>query len=210
MTDVGDDPDGQRPGLLGRQLRRWSRRFTPGAGWSRLASGDAARNVDTHQINCTFYDALGRRDNEYLAARAIQCFMPASRRSTTSGYSPARMTSSASAHRRGRDINRHLHRRLELAAGAAATGRHGTLRATAAPEHEPGFRGRGLDRWHRRRTPGAGLGRRGGICAARGRSGANAGRGNGRTGGVPTGVRRLEWHDIRRGATAGTSPSSRR
>ena len=28
------------------------------------------------QINCTFYDALGRRDNEYLIARAIQCFVP--------------------------------------------------------------------------------------------------------------------------------------
>jgi sucrose phosphorylase len=45
-------------------------------GESRLASGGAARNVDTSQINCTFYDALGRRDDEYLAARAIQCFLP--------------------------------------------------------------------------------------------------------------------------------------
>src|SRR5204862_115298 len=42
----------------------------------RLASGDAARNVDACQINCTFYDALGRRDAEYLVARAIQCFVP--------------------------------------------------------------------------------------------------------------------------------------
>ena len=25
---------------------------------------------------CTFYDALGRRDGEYLIARAIQCFVP--------------------------------------------------------------------------------------------------------------------------------------
>ena len=45
-------------------------------GQSRLASGTAAGNVDTSQINCTFYDALGRRDSEYLIARAIQCFMP--------------------------------------------------------------------------------------------------------------------------------------
>ena len=43
---------------------------------SRLASGSAAGNVDTSQINCTFYDALGRRDGEYLIARAIQCFIP--------------------------------------------------------------------------------------------------------------------------------------
>ena len=45
-------------------------------GESRLASGAAARNVDASQINCTLYDALGRRDNEYLIARAIQCFVP--------------------------------------------------------------------------------------------------------------------------------------
>ena len=45
-------------------------------GESRLASGTAAGNVDTSQINCAFYDALGRRDSEYLIARAIQCFMP--------------------------------------------------------------------------------------------------------------------------------------
>ena len=32
--------------------------------------------MDVHQINCTFYDALGRRDDEYLVARAIQCFVP--------------------------------------------------------------------------------------------------------------------------------------
>ena len=45
-------------------------------GQSRQASGDAARNLDAYQINCTFYDALGRRDDEYLVARAIQCFVP--------------------------------------------------------------------------------------------------------------------------------------
>jgi sucrose phosphorylase len=45
-------------------------------GESRQASGAAAQNVDASQINCTFYDALGRRDAEYLIARAIQCFVP--------------------------------------------------------------------------------------------------------------------------------------
>jgi sucrose phosphorylase len=45
-------------------------------GQSRQASGTAAGNVDTSQINCTFYDALGRRDPEYLIARALQCFVP--------------------------------------------------------------------------------------------------------------------------------------
>jgi sucrose phosphorylase len=45
-------------------------------GASRQASGAAAGNVDASQINCTFYDALGRCDPEYLIARAIQCFVP--------------------------------------------------------------------------------------------------------------------------------------
>jgi sucrose phosphorylase len=45
-------------------------------GESRLASGSAASNVDSAQINCTFYDALGRDDAAYLIARAIQCFVP--------------------------------------------------------------------------------------------------------------------------------------
>jgi sucrose phosphorylase len=45
-------------------------------GESHEASGATASNVDASQINCTFYDALGRRDNEYLIARAIQCFVP--------------------------------------------------------------------------------------------------------------------------------------
>lgn len=45
-------------------------------GASRQATGAAASNLDLYQINCTFYDALGRRDNEYLIARALQFFAP--------------------------------------------------------------------------------------------------------------------------------------
>jgi sucrose phosphorylase len=43
---------------------------------SRLATGAAASNLDLYQVNCTFYDALGRNDREYLLARAIQFFAP--------------------------------------------------------------------------------------------------------------------------------------
>ena len=45
-------------------------------GASRLATGTAANNLDLYQVNCTFYDALGRRDEEYLISRAIQFFAP--------------------------------------------------------------------------------------------------------------------------------------
>jgi sucrose phosphorylase len=45
-------------------------------GQSRLATGVAASNLDLYQVNCTFYDALGRNDGNYLLARAIQFFAP--------------------------------------------------------------------------------------------------------------------------------------
>jgi len=43
---------------------------------SRQATGAAASNLDLYQVNCTFYDALGRGDDEYLIARALQFFAP--------------------------------------------------------------------------------------------------------------------------------------
>jgi sucrose phosphorylase len=46
------------------------------AGQSRQATGAAASNLDLYQVNCTFYDALGRDDRAYLVARAIQFFLP--------------------------------------------------------------------------------------------------------------------------------------
>jgi len=79
VLDVASDDRGiGRDGLLSPQdiqalveeIHRRSR------GESRLASGDAASNLDISQINCTFYDALGQRDAEYHVARAIQCFVP--------------------------------------------------------------------------------------------------------------------------------------
>jgi len=45
-------------------------------GSSRTATGAAASNLDLYQVNCTFYDALGRDDDRYLAARMIQCMLP--------------------------------------------------------------------------------------------------------------------------------------
>ncbi len=39
-------------------------------GQSRQATGAAASNLDLYQVNCTFYDALGRNDHDYLLARA--------------------------------------------------------------------------------------------------------------------------------------------
>jgi sucrose phosphorylase len=49
-----------------------------GANLSRILSIQHKRRADfdAHQINCTYYSALGGDDQAYLAARAIQFFTP--------------------------------------------------------------------------------------------------------------------------------------
>ncbi|MGE5137960.1 MAG: sucrose phosphorylase [Rudaea sp.] len=48
-----------------------------GANLSRiLSSAGQPEQFDAHQINCTYYSALGAHDDAYLAARAIQFFSP--------------------------------------------------------------------------------------------------------------------------------------
>ena len=86
-------------------------------GTSRLASGSGAANVDASQINCTFYDALGRRDAEYLIARAIQCFVPGIPQIYYVGLLAGR--NDLDLLRRtgvGRDVNRHYYTPEELRA----------------------------------------------------------------------------------------------
>lgn len=117
VADVAAKRDGGAPGLLPRQaidtlietIHLRSRDE------SRLASGGAARNLDTSQINCTFYDALGRRDAEYLVARAIQCFLPGIPQIYYVGLLAG--TNDLDLLRRtgeGRDINRHYYTAAEL------------------------------------------------------------------------------------------------
>jgi sucrose phosphorylase len=84
-------------------------------GESRLASGAAASNVDSSQINCTFYDALGRRDAEYLVARAIQCFVPGIPQiyyvGLLAGHNDVGLLRRTGV---GRDVNRHYYTDDEL------------------------------------------------------------------------------------------------
>ena len=116
VQDVdGDDRRG--PGLLSREdieavvstIHERSR------GESRLASGASASNVDVHQINCTFYDALGRRDDEYFVARAIQCFLPGIPQVYYVGLlAGGNDVDLLRRTRVGRDINRHYYTDDEL------------------------------------------------------------------------------------------------
>jgi sucrose phosphorylase len=84
-------------------------------GESRIASGNAASNVDDSQINCTFYDALGRRDAECLVARAIQCFVPGIPQvyyvGLLAGCNDVELLRRTGV---GRDINRHYYMADEL------------------------------------------------------------------------------------------------
>jgi sucrose phosphorylase len=45
-----------------------------GGNVSRILSSTHAGALDVHQLNCTYYSALGDDDDRYLAARAIQLF----------------------------------------------------------------------------------------------------------------------------------------
>ena len=80
IIDVGADPAdrAQHPGLLSPQAldQLVERIHTNSQGQSRQATGAAASNLDLYQVNCTFYDALGRNNRAYLLARAIQLFLP--------------------------------------------------------------------------------------------------------------------------------------
>ena len=45
-------------------------------GESLKATGENANNWDLYQVNCTYFDALGKDENLYLMSRAIQFFCP--------------------------------------------------------------------------------------------------------------------------------------
>jgi sucrose phosphorylase len=77
VIDVGADANAN-PGLLSPEeidnlvetIHQRSR------GQSKQATGAAANNLDLYQVNCTFLDALGGRETDYLIARALQFFAP--------------------------------------------------------------------------------------------------------------------------------------
>ena len=87
---------------------------------SREATGAAASNLDLYQVNCTYYDALGRDDRAYLLARAIQFFAPG----VPQVYYVGLLAGSndmdlLTRSRVGRDINRHRYTPAEIRAALA-------------------------------------------------------------------------------------------
>ncbi|HUH98462.1 MAG TPA: sucrose phosphorylase [Anaerolineales bacterium] len=84
-------------------------------GQSRMATGAAASNLDLYQVNCTFYDALGRNDRNYLLARAIQFFAPGVPQvyyvGLLAGENDMNLLAKSGV---GRDINRHFYTPEEI------------------------------------------------------------------------------------------------
>ena len=118
VIDVAAEHGGTgRPGLLAEAelARLVDDIHARSGGESARATGAAASNLDLYQVNCTFYDALGRDDRKYLLARAIQFFLPGVPQVYYVGLLAGR-NDMALLERTGvgRDINRHYYSRTEI------------------------------------------------------------------------------------------------
>jgi sucrose phosphorylase len=118
VIDVGADSSGN-PGILSpaeidhlvEAIHLRSR------GQSKQATGGAARNLDLYQVNCTFLDALGGGETEYLIARALQFFAPGIPQVYYVGLLGGRNDMDLLARSGvGRDINRHYYTMEEVVA----------------------------------------------------------------------------------------------
>jgi sucrose phosphorylase len=122
VIDVGPDAERTRPGLLSpEELDRLVEAIHAGSGGaSRQATGAAASNMDIYQVNCTFYDALGRDDDRYLLARALQFWTPGIPQVYYVGLLAGSNDMDLLARTRvGRDVNRHYYTRAEIDADLA-------------------------------------------------------------------------------------------
>jgi sucrose phosphorylase len=82
---------------------------------SRKATGAAASNLDLYQVNCTYFEALGKDKNAYLMARAIQFFVPGVPQvyyvGLLAGENDIQLLAKTKV---GRDINRHYYSKDEI------------------------------------------------------------------------------------------------
>ena len=118
VIDIAAEHGGQgRPGLVADvEIDRLVEEIhARSGGESARATGAAASNLDLYQVNCTFYDALGRDDRKYLLARAIQFFLPGVPQvyyvGLLAGTNDMALLARTGV---GRDINRHYYTRAEI------------------------------------------------------------------------------------------------
>ncbi len=146
IIDVADEPEcGGAPGLLPADelvsLVERIHRNTHGE--SATATGAAASNLDLSQVNCTFYDALGRSDAHYLIARAIQFFLPGIPQiyyvGLLAGENDMQLLRRTKV---GRDINRHYYTPAEIEAALARPVVAQLLELIRMRKTHPAFMGR--------------------------------------------------------------------
>jgi sucrose phosphorylase len=116
VIDAGADSEG-RPGLLAPEAIELlvETIHDRSNGQSRLATGAAASNLDLYQVNCTYYNALGARDLDYLIARAIQFFAPGVPQVYYTGLLAGENDMELLGRSKvGRDINRHYYQPAEI------------------------------------------------------------------------------------------------
>ncbi len=146
IIDIGADANDRvgRPGLVPpAELDRMVEMIHENSGGqSREATGAAASNLDLYQVNCTFYDALGRDDWAYLTARAIQFFLPGVPQvyyvGLLAGQNDMDLLKRSGV---GRDINRHHYSRAEIAADLQKPVVQQLLRLIRLRNTQPAFGG---------------------------------------------------------------------
>jgi sucrose phosphorylase len=120
IIDIGADASDRaaHPGLVPpEELDALVERIhADSGGQSRLATGAAASNLDLYQVNCSFFDAMGRNETAYLLARALQFFLPGVPQvyyvGLLAGHNDMDLLARTQV---GRDINRHHYDEAEIA-----------------------------------------------------------------------------------------------
>ncbi|KQV60648.1 sucrose phosphorylase [Pelomonas sp. Root1217] len=120
IIDIGADTSDRaaHPGLVPpAELDALVERIhTASGGESRCATGAAASNLDLYQVNCSFFDAMGRDETAYLLARALQFFLPGVPQvyyvGLLAGHNDMALLARTQV---GRDINRHHYSEGEIA-----------------------------------------------------------------------------------------------
>jgi sucrose phosphorylase len=147
VIDIGADPTDRdaRPGLVPpAEIDRLVELIHEASqGQSRQATGAAASNLDLYQVNCSFYDALGRDDTAYLIARAVQFFLPGVPQVYYMGLLAGENDMALLARSGvGRDINRHHYQPGEVEQALQKPVVQSLLRLIRLRNECPAFQGR--------------------------------------------------------------------
>ena len=146
IIDIGADPQARssRPGLLDdAELDALVERIhAASGGQSRQATGAAASNLDLYQVNCSFFDALGRDVRAMLLARAIQFVLPGIPQvyyvGLLFGENDMALLEASGV---GRDINRHRYSATEIASALEQPGVRALAELIRLRNSHPAFGG---------------------------------------------------------------------